>query len=399
VSWKKSTIGDVLSVIKNGINCEQNKNPFGNKITRIETIAKKQFDFERVGYANLSEDEKLKSKLKLGDILFSHINSPSHVGKTAIYEGEEDIYHGINLLLMRTKEDIDPYFFNHYLNLLFTTGYWEENCKKSINQASVNQKDISKVQFNYPAIATQQKIVEKLDAIFAEIDKATAAAEANLKNAETLFKNYLTQQLNYKNGIRKPLDFFCSRITDGSHFSPKTTDDGYPYITVRDVGDFGIDFENCKYVSADDYEILKNNGCKPSYLDLLFSKDGTVGKVALVNREIDFVVLSSLAIITPKTNIINPEYLFYILKSPNFIAEAIGKKTGVAIRRIILKNLKSIFIEVPPLSDQMNAVQKIRSVEERCLVINNYYEKKINELILFKKSILNKAFSGELVKE
>ena len=46
---------------------------------------------------DLTETEQEKSKLLLGDILFSHINSSIHVGKTAIYEGEEEIYHGINL--------------------------------------------------------------------------------------------------------------------------------------------------------------------------------------------------------------------------------------------------------------------------------------------------------------
>lgn len=193
MSWKKSTIGDVLSVIKNGINCEQNKNPVGNKITRIETIAKKRFDFERVGYANLSEAEKLKSQLKVGDILFSHINSPIHVGKTAIYEGEENIYHGINLLLMRTKEEIDPYFFNHFLNHLFTTGYWEENCKKSVNQASVNQKDISKVQFNYPPLPTQQTIVAKLDALSVEVTKSAQSYQNKVNQLVTLKQSILRQ--------------------------------------------------------------------------------------------------------------------------------------------------------------------------------------------------------------
>ena len=51
MKWKKSTIGEVLSVIKNGINCQQSKNSTPFKITRIETISKKVFDFERVGYA------------------------------------------------------------------------------------------------------------------------------------------------------------------------------------------------------------------------------------------------------------------------------------------------------------------------------------------------------------
>ncbi len=60
MNWKKSTIGEVLSVIKNGINCEQSKNPTPFKITRIETISKKVFDFERVGYADLTDIEQKK---------------------------------------------------------------------------------------------------------------------------------------------------------------------------------------------------------------------------------------------------------------------------------------------------------------------------------------------------
>ena len=194
--WKKSTIGEVLSVIKNGINCEQNKIPIGNKITRIETIAKKRFDFERVGYANLAESEKQRSRLLVGDILFSHINSPIHVGKTAIYEAEEEIYHGINLLLMRTNKDVNPYFFNHFLNHVFSIGYWEKNCKKSVNQASVNQKDISKVVFNYPQLIIQEKIVSKLDAVSAELTISAKSYAAKVAELAKLKQAILKQAFN-----------------------------------------------------------------------------------------------------------------------------------------------------------------------------------------------------------
>jgi type I restriction enzyme S subunit len=140
----------------------------------------------------------------------------------------------------------------------------------------------------------------------------------------------------------------CHQITDGSHFSPKTFDQGdFPYITVRDIdGDF-IDFDNCKFISAKDYSLLVKNGCKPENGDLLFSKDGTVGKVSLVDTLQDFVVLSSLAILRPRKSVIVPTFLKYVLKNPNFLAEAIGRKTGVAIKRIILKHLKEIEISFP----------------------------------------------------
>lgn len=154
----------------------------------------------------------------------------------------------------------------------------------------------------------------------------------------------------------EPLQNVCCEITDGSHFSPKTTDSGYPYITVRDIENDRIDFENCKFVSEADFNQLRKNGCKPHRGDILFSKDGTVGKVALIDYERDFVVLSSLAILRPDNRQIDSAFLKYMLKSPTFLDEAIGKKTGAAIRRIILRNLKAIRIPVPPLTEQQRIV-------------------------------------------
>jgi type I restriction enzyme, S subunit len=148
------------------------------------------------------------------------------------------------------------------------------------------------------------------------------------------------------------LEEVCDEITDGSHFSPKTTQGGFPYVTVRDLEDDQINFANCKFVGEEDFYRLLANGCKPNKGDILFSKDGTVGKVALIDYEKDFVVLSSLAIVRPDRKHVDSAFLKYVLKSPAFLEEAVGKKTGVAIRRIILRNLKSIPIPVPPLPEQ-----------------------------------------------
>ena len=155
---------------------------------------------------------------------------------------------------------------------------------------------------------------------------------------------------------RFTLSEICENITDGSHFSPQLTNDGYPYITVRDIVEDSINFADCKYVNEQDYRKLAGNGCKPSKGDVLFSKDGTVGKVALVDTSREFVVLSSLAILRPDQSRVFPPYLKYALKSPEFLKVALGKKTGAAIRRIILRNLKSIEVPLPPLAEQKRIV-------------------------------------------
>ena len=188
----------------------------------------------------------------------------------------------------------------------------------------------------------------------------------------------------------------CLKITDGSHFSPKSDGNGnFPYVTVRDIDDDLIDFTNCKLILKSSYQELVNNGCKPELGDLLFSKDGTVGKVSLVNFEKDFVVLSSLAIIRPDQAQILPEYLFHILKSPHFLSQAIGRKSGTAIRRIILRDLKNIEITInEDLEDQRKIVERLDAAFEKISVAEVLMRQNLDNVAALQKSILHKYLSA-----
>lgn len=196
----------------------------------------------------------------------------------------------------------------------------------------------------------------------------------------------------------KPLIEYCYEITDGSHFSPKTSPDfHYPYITVRDIVGDKINFDNCKRVQEKDYLELVRNGCKPDNGDVLFSKDGTVGKVALNKTDKDFVVLSSLAILRPNHELILSAYLKYAVHNPSFINEAIGKKTGVAIRRIILKNLKKIHISVPEsLAEQKQIVEILDKAFAAIDQAKANIEKNIENAKELFQSKLNEIFSQKV---
>jgi type I restriction enzyme M protein len=171
------------------------------------------------------------------------------------------------------------------------------------------------------------------------------------------------------------LEKVCSRITDGSHFSPCTVEEGFPYVTVKDIQNSKIDLINCKKIDSSSFEELSKNGCRPHRGDILFSKDGTVGKTALVDMDDPFVVLSSLAILTPNETIL-PKFLKFILLSEQFQKFAIEEKTGVAIRRIVLKNLKEIEIPLPPVEIQNQIVEELESyqkiIDGSRQVIENY---------------------------
>ncbi len=151
----------------------------------------------------------------------------------------------------------------------------------------------------------------------------------------------------------------CVTITDGSHFSPAQSEEGYAYVTVRDLQDGEINLSGAKRISEKSFLELSKNGCAPQLGDVLFSKDGTVGKVALVSNSELFVVLSSIAILRPNTKVLLPEFLAFVMQSPKFLADAIGKKTGTAIRRIVLKDLKRLTFYLPPLDEQKRIVAKL----------------------------------------
>jgi type I restriction enzyme S subunit len=142
----------------------------------------------------------------------------------------------------------------------------------------------------------------------------------------------------------------CKKITDGSHYSPAAVIDGRPYVTVRDLVSGKVNVDDAARISDDEFYSLERNGCRPRVGDVLFSKDGTVGKVALVERS-DFVVLSSLAILQPGPYI-QSSFLFQYLSSAPGTSQIESKFAGAALRRITLDVIVDLIAVVPPLKEQ-----------------------------------------------
>jgi len=125
-----------------------------------------------------------------------------------------------------------------------------------------------------------------------------------------------------------------------------------------------IDFASCSRISQKEFEELKRNDCRPLRGDVLFSKDGTVGKVAVIDFDADFVVLSSLAILRPKQAVLDQRFLAYALRSESVLRQAINRKSGSAIRRIVLRDLRHVSIPVPPLAEQGRIVKLLDEADE-----------------------------------
>jgi type I restriction enzyme, S subunit len=119
--WQQVPLEAVVLRMSNGITKRQTKDGQGFAVSRIETISQGVIDFSRVGYlTGLLPSEVENYRLHAGDILFSHINSDLHLGKTAVVSMNGDpLLHGMNLLLIRVdQKKVLPVFlhwlFNYY---------------------------------------------------------------------------------------------------------------------------------------------------------------------------------------------------------------------------------------------------------------------------------------------
>ncbi|HCE2835759.1 TPA: restriction endonuclease subunit S [Vibrio parahaemolyticus] len=144
---------------------------------------------------------------------------------------------------------------------------------------------------------------------------------------------------------------YC-QVTDGSHHSPKIEVDGKPFVSVTDVGENSINFESSKKISVDNYVRLVREGCKPKIGDVLLTKDGTIGRACIVKKDMpDFVILSSLGLLTP-SKLVSETYLYYYLVSGINIDQMNSLIHGSALRRMTISKIDDLVFCFPEKQEQ-----------------------------------------------
>ncbi len=166
--WKEVLFASNLERLENGATYNTNDKD-GVPMSRIETISTGRIDYTKVGHC--STPQKIEHYImRYGDILFSHINSLKHIGKTAYYSAEEPLYHGMNLLLFRCKNNVDSKFFFFLINNTHFIRKCQILAKQAVNQASISTSDLKKIKVYIPDINEQSKIQKFLSLIEKRIE-------------------------------------------------------------------------------------------------------------------------------------------------------------------------------------------------------------------------------------
>ncbi|MEC6831065.1 restriction endonuclease subunit S [Photobacterium toruni] len=412
--WSIATFDDVIYSITNGLNGKQNKDGNGIPVSRIESIASQVVDMSRIGYLNEYDDETLeKYRLQQGDVLFSHINSPAHIGKTAICEDGIALYHGVNLLRIVLNGTIEPQLFNYYCKFIRARGDFSSNAQHAVNQSSLNQKKIKLFEIVLPAKQEQTRIANKLDSILAKVDKA----QARLNKIPAILKRFrqsvlaaatsgeLTKEWREVNGVNRStwssvrLDEVCHSVSDGDHQAPPKADSGVPFLVISNVSRGSIDFEKVsRWVPNEYFEQLKEIRT-PQRGDILYTVTGSYGIPVKVETDKKFCFQRHIAIIKANVEVIDRGFLFVFLSSPLAFEQATKLSTGTAQKTLPLRGLRGFSLESPSLEEQKEIAKNVQCLFSKANKVEKQYLDAKARLDRLTQSILAKAFRGELVPQ
>lgn len=144
----------------------------------------------------------------------------------------------------------------------------------------------------------------------------------------------------------------CSVIADGDHAAPPKSEQGVPFITIRNFDSHNsIDFTNTMFVTEEYYQNLKSSR-KARKDDILYSVVGSFGIPILIRDNKPFIFQRHIALLRPNTKIVNPTYLYHLLRSETFYAVADILAVGSAQRTITLTALRRTKISLPDIKIQ-----------------------------------------------
>ena len=409
--WKWVTIKDCCETFADG-DWIESKDQSNDGIRLIQTgnIGNGNFRDKEDKYHFISEDtfKKLNcTEIFAGDILISRLPEP--VGRSCIIpELQFKMITAVDCTIVRLFENItNKKWFCYYTQ----TPSYDELIKGSCTGTTrlrISRNNLGNLPFPLAPFAEQQRIVNRIESMFAKLDEAKEKAQNVVDSFETrkaailhqAFTGNLTakwrkeRKINNNEWETNTFGEICTKITDGFHNSPKPVPSGYPYIMAGDIKDNYINFGNGLFMDEKNHRELFNKA-HPEKGDILIVNIGAgTGKAVIIDVDFEFS-FKNCAILKLNRKIIDPYYIFY---SFNLHKDLILKEItrGGAQPFLSLKMINNLTVSYPSLPEQQEIVRILDNVLEKERTAKFAAEQILEQIDLLKKSILARAFRGEL---
>ena len=230
-----------------------------------------------------------------------------------------------------------------------------EALKKSVLQEAIQGKLVPQNPKDEPASVLLAKIRK---------EKESLVKQRKLKKKDLNCDSIAEEDLPFElpsNWEWCRLEDIVWHLSDGTHKTPKYTESGIPFVSVKNMSSGRLSFENTKFVSKEESDIL-NQRCNPEKGDLLLSKVGTTGIPVIVDVDFQFSLFVSLALIKFFPNLIDSSFFVYLIKSPLVQNQVKEHTRGVGNKNWVLNDIAKTIIAIPPLAEQKRIVAKLEEL-------------------------------------
>ncbi len=395
-NWEIKKLGEVYDV-RDGTHDSPKYVKEGYALITSKNLKNDNLNYNNVNYITEQDYTNInkRSKVDVGDILFAMIGT---IGNPIVIKDEPD-FAIKNVALFKVPKNQDSYFLKYYLDSGLVIEQMTKDAKGA-TQKFVGLGYLRSFPIPLPPLPEQQRIVAILDEAFAAIAKAKNNAKQNLKNAEELFESYLQGVFENpkENWEKKKWGDLCDFVRGPFGGSLKKSifkNEGYVvYEQKHAIHDH---FNQLRYfIDEDKFNEMIRFEVKPG--DIIMSCSGvTLGRVAIVPENIQRGIINqALLKLTPKKNV-SVHFIKHWLRSNIFQKIIFEYAGGAAIPNVpAAKILKDILIPFPSLKEQNQIVDNIELMLVETKKLEAIYQQKLNDLEELKKSVLQKAFAGEL---
>ncbi|WP_022886177.1 restriction endonuclease subunit S [Glaciibacter superstes] len=261
-----------------------------------------------------------------------------------------------------------------------------------VNLPRISAAVLNSFEIPLPPLPEQRRIAAILDQTDELRTKRHRALTLLDQLADSVFEEMFdsSHDSSHDSSTTSALANHCLQITDGEHQTPRRTMSGHKLLSARNVRNGYLDFTSVDYVGDDEYARIAKR-CRPAAGDVLISCSGSVGRVAMIRSDEEFVLVRSVALVRPDASI-DPVYLEQYLQTPRMQEEMKKRVNLSAQANLFQAQIKSLPIYVPPMSEQI-------SFSRRFELISTERDKQREGIRYFDElfaSLQHRAFRGEL---
>ena len=342
----------------------------GIPITRIETLSGGVFNRDRLGYADIKTIDKYQSYvMESGDLLLSHINSKSYIGRVVVYvkDGDETIIHGMNLLRLKVIPDlISPFYMYYYSQTHKFKSQIANRRKDAVNQSSISVADLKTLDVPIPPLSVQERIVAELNCLSGVIERKREQLRELDALAQSIFYQMFGDPITNEKGWEVSPFNEVAEVVGGS--TPKTNIEEYwngnnYWVTPAEL-------HGERYICSTE-RCITDDAVNKTHLTLLpigtvlLSSRAPIGKVCITrvpmycNQGFKNIICSDR---------LHYEYVYQFLLDKTEYLNSLG--TGATFKEISKRVVEQITIPVPPMDLQYQFAKRIDRIEQQKKLIS-----------------------------